>query len=172
MSTHVVHPVIVIPGITATYLKDEYPFNGDTVWGLLTKDYERITPHPDDLRYEAIEPSRVLTSKLNSVAYRELVAELRHNLSPSADAPTPVYTFAYDWRLPLDRSVEGLRDFIEEVIARTRLMKHYNAAAKPAGQSRCSLNGRADCGRLHPALRCIEACRENREPGGSLQWLL
>lgn len=127
MSTHVVHPVIVIPGITATYLKDEYPFNGDTVWGLLTKDYERITPHPDDLRYEAIEPSRVLTSKLNSVAYRELVAELRHNLSPSADAPTPVYTFAYDWRLPLDRSVDALRDFIEEVIARTRLLKHYNA---------------------------------------------
>lgn len=128
MSTQLVHPVIVIPGITATYLKDEYPFDGNTVWGLLKKDYERITPHPDDLRYEAIEPSRVVTSKLNSVAYRELVAELRHNLSPSADAPAPVYTFAYDWRLPLDRSVDALRDFIEEVIARTRLLKHYNAA--------------------------------------------
>ena len=93
MSTQLVHPVIVIPGITATYLKDEYPFDSDTVWGLLKKDYERISPHPDDLRYEAIEPSRVVTSKLNSVAYRELVAELRHNLSPGADSPRSGRTF-------------------------------------------------------------------------------
>lgn len=127
MPTNVVHPVIVIPGITATYLTDEYPFEPDTVWGLLTKKYERLTPHPDDLRYEALEPSQIRTSKLNSVAYRELVAELRHNLSPRADEPTPVFTFAYDWRFPLDRSVEALHGFIEEVIGRTRLLKHYDA---------------------------------------------
>jgi hypothetical protein len=128
MSTKVVHPVIVIPGITATYLTDEYPFDPDMVWGLLTKKYERLTPHPDDLRYEAVEPSQIRTSKLNSVAYQELIAELRHNLSPRADEPTPVFAFAYDWRLPLARSVEALRDFIEEVIGRTRLLKHYHAA--------------------------------------------
>ena len=98
MPLPLVHPVIVIPGITATNLSDEYPFGGDRVWGLLKKDYERITPHPDDLRYEAVEPSRVLTSKLNSVAYRELVAELRHNLSPATDTPTPMQSITSSTR--------------------------------------------------------------------------
>jgi pimeloyl-ACP methyl ester carboxylesterase len=68
---------------------------------------------------------------LNPAAYRELVAELRHNLSPQADRPTPVFTFAYDWRLPLTRSVELLAEFIEEVIDRTRLLRHYDAAGWP-----------------------------------------
>jgi pimeloyl-ACP methyl ester carboxylesterase len=128
MPQQIVHPVIVIPGITAAYLHDEYSFQPETVWGLLKKDYERITPHPDDTRYEALEPARVRAGQLHPAAYRELVAELRHNLSPHADRPTPVFTFAYDWRLPLARSVELLAEFIEEVIDRTRLLRHYDAA--------------------------------------------
>lgn len=132
MPQQIVHPVIVIPGITAAYLHDEYSFQPETVWGFLKKDYERIAPHPDDTRYEALEPARVRAGQLHPAAYNELVAELRHNLSPQADRPTPVYTFAYDWRLPLARSVELLAEFIEEVIGRTRLLRHYDAAGWPA----------------------------------------
>ncbi len=131
MPQKIVHPVIVIPGITAAYLRDEYVLQSETVWGFVKKDYERITPHPDDARYEALEPARVRAGQLHPVAYRELVAELRHNLSPQADRPTPVFPFAYDWRLPLARSVELLAEFIEEVIDRTRLLRHYDAAGWP-----------------------------------------
>ena len=132
MPQQIVHPVIVIPGITAAYLRDEYSLQPETVWGFLKKDYERITPHPDDTRHEALEPARVRAGQLHPAAYRELVAELRHNLSPRADCPTPVFTFAYDWRLPLARAVELLAEFIEEVLDRTRLLRHYDAAGWPA----------------------------------------
>ena len=36
-------------------LRDEYPVDPETVWSpfkLLLKSYERITPHPSDVRYE------------------------------------------------------------------------------------------------------------------------
>lgn len=127
MPQQIIPPVIVIPGITAAYLHDQYPFHPETVWGLIKKDFERVTPHPDDSRYEALGPARLAVGQLNPAAYRELVAELRHNLSPQSDRPTPVYTFSYDWRLPLTHSVDALREFVEEVINRTRLLKHYHA---------------------------------------------
>ena len=45
------NPVIVIPGITATDLVDDYPLHADEVWTMVfNKEYERVALHPDDLR--------------------------------------------------------------------------------------------------------------------------
>jgi pimeloyl-ACP methyl ester carboxylesterase len=121
------YPVIVVPGITATYLRDEYQLPPDFPWTVLTKKYERIILHPDDLRYESHEPARVQADQLYEVAYRELVEELRHNLSPKADQPVPVYPFGYDWRQPLEVVEARLEAFIDEVIDRTKLLRHYEA---------------------------------------------
>src|SRR5262245_36553911 len=95
------NPDIVVPGITATYLKDEYPLPPDFVWTVMTKAYERAALHPDNLRYEATEPARLRSDQIFEIAYRELIEELRHNLTQSPDEPVPVYPFAYDWRMPL-----------------------------------------------------------------------
>lgn len=120
-------PVILVPGITATYLADEYPLPPETVWtGVARKDFERISLHPNDLRYEAQEPARISPSQLNKIAYGEIIEELRHDLSPRRDRPVPVYPFAYDWRLPLKQIETQLADFVEEVIDRTTLMRHYS----------------------------------------------
>src|SRR5262249_35947462 len=107
-----------------------YPISPELVWAVLTKNYERAVLHPDDpaLRYELREPARVTPGQVYEVAYRELVEELRFNLSPRADQPVPVYAFGYDWRVPLDIVERALDDFIKEVIARTKLMRHYNDA--------------------------------------------
>ncbi len=121
-------PVIVVPGITATYLRDEYSLPPDTVWAVMKKEYERVALHPDNVRYEAREPARIAPDLIFEVAYREMVEELRHNLSDTADAPVPVYPFAYDWRQPLDVIEKQLADFVNEVIERTTLLKHYYAA--------------------------------------------
>jgi pimeloyl-ACP methyl ester carboxylesterase len=123
-----VHPTIVVPGITASYLTDEYPLPPDVVWSVLTRGHERISLHPDDLRYEAVEPSRVVAGQVFEVAYRELIEELRHNLRPREDLPVPVFAFPYDWRQPLVTSCARLGAFIDEVIARTRLLRHYDSA--------------------------------------------
>jgi len=123
-----VPPVIVVPGITASSLRDEYPLPPETVWSVLTKDYARISLHPDDTRYEVMEPARLRADQLLEVAYRELVEELRYNLRPAEDQPVPVYPFAYDWRHPLDALEVQLAAFVDEVIERTKLMRHYHAA--------------------------------------------
>src|SRR5262249_12995632 len=130
MAKQLPDPVIVLPGITATYLEDRYPISPELVWAVLTKNYERAVLHPDDpaLRYELREPARVTPGQVYEVAYRELGEELRFNLSPRADQPVPVYAFGYDWRVPLDIVERALDDFIKEVIARTKLMRHYNDA--------------------------------------------
>ena len=92
-------PVVVVPGITATGLEDFYPIPPEEIWSaVLTKKYERISLHPDDVRYEAIEPARVQPRALFGVIYADLVEALRHDLSPARDRPTPVFPFAYDWR--------------------------------------------------------------------------
>ncbi len=119
-------PTIVIPGITASYLQDEYPLPPEIVWSVLTKDYSRVALHPDDLRYEALEPSRMLSSQIYEVAYKELIQELRHNLRTKEDLPVPVFAFGYDWRQPLNITQTQLGSFIDEVIARTKLLKHYD----------------------------------------------
>jgi pimeloyl-ACP methyl ester carboxylesterase len=123
-----VPPVIVVPGITASTLRDEYPLPPETVWSVLTKDYARISLHPDDTRYEVMEPARLRADQLVELAYRELVEELRYNLRPAEDQPVPVYPFAYDWRHPLDALEVQLAAFVDEVIERTKLMRHYHAA--------------------------------------------
>lgn len=120
------NPVIVIPGITGNYLRDEYALPPEIVWSVLTAGYERASLHPDNPRYEAIEPARVMPDQLFEIAYRELIEELRHNLRESETRPVPVYPFAYDWRQDMDRTEEQLADFIDEVIERTRLLRHYN----------------------------------------------
>jgi pimeloyl-ACP methyl ester carboxylesterase len=120
-------PTIVVPGITAGYLLDEYPIPPDVVWNVLTKEWERITLHPNDLRYEAQEPARVTAGQMYEVAYKEMIAELRYNLQENADQPVPVYPFSYDWRMPLGVMEARLESFIDEVIARTKLLRHYNA---------------------------------------------
>ncbi len=124
----IVCPVIVVPGITATYLTDEYPLPPETVWKVLEKQYERIALHPNDLRYEAQEPVRLRTGQVFEVAYKELVEELRYNLRSREDEPVPVYPFGYDWRLPLERVENQLDQFVDEVIQRTLLLRHYHKA--------------------------------------------
>ncbi len=121
-------PVIVLPGITASTLRDEYPVTPDLVWSMLHKRYDRVMLHPDDLRYEGAEPARVRADQLYDFPYGGFIAELRHNLTDHEDQPVPVYPFAYDWRMPLDAVQAQLALFIDEVIARTSLMRHYHAA--------------------------------------------
>jgi pimeloyl-ACP methyl ester carboxylesterase len=122
----IVHPVIVVPGITATYLRDDYPLPPELIWTVLSKDYERSALHPDNLGYEAREPARVRADQPFEVAYRELIEELRFNLREREAEPVPVYPFGYDWRQPLDRVEEVLTAFVDEVIERTKLLPHYH----------------------------------------------
>ena len=122
------NPVIVVPGITATYLRDFYPLPPETIWAVLGKDFERAQLHPDDLRFEAREPAVVRPGQLYEIAYEELVEELRFNLSESPDEPVPVFPFGYDWRQPLAALEHHLAAFVDEVIARTKLLRHYARA--------------------------------------------
>jgi pimeloyl-ACP methyl ester carboxylesterase len=122
------YPVIVVPGITASYLRDDYTIPPDFVWTVLTQDYERAALHPDDLRYEALEPARVQSDQLFEIAYKELIEELRFNLRQAEDEPVPVYPFGYDWRQPLDWIEARLATFVDEVIERTKLIRHYRDA--------------------------------------------
>ena len=124
-------PVVFIPGIMGSALRDEYCVDPETVWSpikLLVKAYERVTLHPSDTRFELVEPARVMADKVFELIYGEIIAELRHNLSPQADKPVPVYPFAYDWRQPLELVETELATFVDEVIARTRLLRHYDKA--------------------------------------------
>lgn len=131
-------PVIVVPGITASALRDEYPVDPERVWSFSdaasgaiatwTRSFERVALHPEDLRFELREPARVRPDALFHTPYGELIHELRHNLSPHADQTVPVYPFAYDWRHPLEPTEHTLATFIDEVIDRTRLLPHYHAA--------------------------------------------
>lgn len=123
------NPVIVIPGITGSGLVDRYPLDADEIWSMIfNKDYERLALHPDDLRFEAIGPADVAVGRLIPV-YDDLIKALRHELSPRADQPTPVFAFPYDWRMDIRQNALRLREFIDEVIARTRLLRHYAAAS-------------------------------------------
>ncbi|MGZ9235778.1 MAG: esterase/lipase family protein, partial [Anaerolineales bacterium] len=118
-------PVIFVPGITGTYLRDEYQLPPDRVWGVIEHDFARVALHPDDPRFEAVEPARIRADSVFEVPYKEIIQELRYNLCPSEDQPVPVFPFAYDWRLPLEIIEKQFSAFVEEVIARTRLIGHY-----------------------------------------------
>ena len=119
------YPLIVVPGITASSLRDEYVIPPETVWSVMTKEYERVSLHPDNVRYEVIEPARVQADQLLEAAYRELIEELRYNLREHQDESVPVFAFPYDWRQPLELSQAQLAVFIDEVIERTKLIRHY-----------------------------------------------
>ncbi|MDT8340635.1 MAG: hypothetical protein RQ751_03905 [Longimicrobiales bacterium] len=120
-------PVVVLPGMTATELRDAYPTAPEPLWGLPgPKAYERVALHPDDLRYELREPAQVRPGDAFSIPYHELVRELRHDLTADADRPRPVFLFPYDWRRPLDETVDALAEFLREVAARTALLRHYH----------------------------------------------
>ena len=125
------NPVIVIPGITATELHDDYPLKTEDVWTVVfNKEYERIALHPDDIRYEAIEPAHVFPGRAFSI-YDDLIKALRHELTVQADKPTPVFAFPYDWRNDIRQTGKLLGEFVQEVIARTKLLKHYAKARDP-----------------------------------------
>ncbi len=121
-------PVIVVPGITASVLRDLYPSEPEAVWTIVKKQYDRVALHPDDLRYERGEPARVVPERVFGVPYDGLIDELRHNLADHEDQPVPVFAFPYDWRMPLQPVQEQLAAFIGEVIGRTSLLRHYHAA--------------------------------------------
>jgi pimeloyl-ACP methyl ester carboxylesterase len=120
------YPVIVVPGITATYLQDEYPLPPQAIWEVIKKQYGRIALHPNDLRFEAQEPARVRPGQVFEIAYEELIEELRYNLTFKEEEPVPVFAFNYDWRMPLDITEKQLGAFVTEVIDRTKLLKHYH----------------------------------------------
>jgi len=124
-------PVLFVPGIMGSVLRDQYPVDPETVWSplkLLVKSYRRITLHPSDVRYELIEPARVNADQVFTLIYGEIIAEMRHNLTPQANLPVPVYPFAYDWRQPLHLIEADIATFVDEVIDRTKLLRHYSKA--------------------------------------------
>jgi pimeloyl-ACP methyl ester carboxylesterase len=120
-----VPPVIVLPGVTGTNLRDEYTTPPEVVWSMLRNDYARVALHPDNLRYEAMEPARVQADAVFDIAYKEIIQELRYNLRQKEDKPVPVFPFGYDWRQPLDVIEAQFAEFVNEVIERTKLLRHY-----------------------------------------------
>lgn len=121
-----ISPVIVIPGITASDLHDEYELPPEAVWTTaLRRRYDRVTLHPEDQRYELREPARVMPRGPFPLVYEDLIDELRDGLSEDQTGPVPVFPFGYDWRMPLDWTEERLAAFVREVIERTLLMRHY-----------------------------------------------
>lgn len=121
------NPVILVPGITATDLRDLYEFPPQLIWSLTRNEYNRAGLHPQDTRYEGELPAQVRPDQVFDIAYKEMVLDLRHDLTERADQPVPVYIFGYDWRQPLEISQVQLRAFIEEVINKTALTRHYFA---------------------------------------------
>jgi pimeloyl-ACP methyl ester carboxylesterase len=118
-------PVIVLPGVTGTQLRDEYQLPPDIVWSVLRHEYARIILHPDNPRYEATQPARIQPDNVFDIAYKELVQELRYNLRQQEDKAVPVFLFGYDWRQPLELIVGQFAQFVDEVIERTKLLRHY-----------------------------------------------
>jgi len=124
-------------------LRDQYPVSPETVWSpfkLLVKAYERVTPHPSDTRYELQEPARVTADQVFELIYSEFIEELRHNLTARADEPVPVFPLAYDWRQPLERVENELAAFIDEVVGRTQLLRHYHEAGYGTGRFPAQVN--------------------------------
>ena len=134
-------PVIVVHAITGSVLRDEYPVSPEVVWnpaagwGLFgKKEFERIAMHPEDLRYEAAEPARVKRGEHIGLIYHDLIESLRWELSWDSEhgkqLVTPVFPFSYDWRQDNETSARELGAFIEEVIDRTNLLRHYARRCK------------------------------------------
>jgi pimeloyl-ACP methyl ester carboxylesterase len=138
-------PVIVVPGFGASSLRDTYPVTPQVVYDLGVSNPDRYAQNPEDRRYEiwipGQSPSRTGANSIIPLTYQELIEELRYNLSPTLDTPTPVYSFAYDWRQRLEGTSAALESFIDEVIARTRLLPHYFADKEWMAHPRVHLVG-------------------------------
>lgn len=144
IATGKIRPILVVHAVTAAGLHDHYPMDAERVWSpweMIRNQYERIQLYPYDPsekrsaelpRYEAVEPALVRPSEAFGIVYKDLVAALKHNLSYGPTPVQPVYPFVYDWRQDNFLSARLLRDFVAEVIDRTRLMKH-NPAKIPGG---------------------------------------
>lgn len=131
-----IHPIIIVPAITATGLTDWYPSSPTGVWSaakLAFSDYARMMLYPNPptpaassasagICYEADQPSLIRPAQAFGIIYDDLIADLRHNLSFDDVPVQPVYTFAYDWRQDNFITIKRLAAFIDEVIERTRLM--------------------------------------------------
>lgn len=137
------NPIIIVHAVTASGLHDFYPPDQERVWSpieLALADYDRITfapeagKKPGDVRYEAIEPALIRPSELFGLVYKELISELKHNLSYGDVPVQPVYPFVYDWRQDNFVTIRHLAAFVDEVIARTNLMPHVPG---PAGEPPC-----------------------------------
>lgn len=119
-------PVVVVPGIKASGLDDYYPSEREALWSaIVSKAYDRIAMHPDDLRFEAVEPAMVRPNAPFALVYRDLVEALRYELATDPRRPVPVFAFGYDWRQDCFRSAAQLEFMVEEALARTRLLPHY-----------------------------------------------
>lgn len=140
-----IRPIILVHAVTAAGLHDEYTPDHERVWSpleIFLGQYERIELYPqtgvprDALRYEAHEPALVRPSEVFGIAYKDLIAELKENLSYGDTPVQPVYSFVYDWRQDNHYTIRRLAEFVDEVIARTNLMKH-DASGLPAGKPLC-----------------------------------
>ena len=142
-----ISPVILVPGITASVLHDEYELPPEAVWTTaLKRRYERITLHPLTLQsehppYELREPARVAPRGPFPLIYEDLIEELRDGLSEDQPGPVPVFPFGYDWRMPLDHTEAQLAAFVDEVIERTLLLPHYRNDSGYRGHPTVSLIG-------------------------------
>jgi pimeloyl-ACP methyl ester carboxylesterase len=144
--------VILVPGFGASSLRDTYPVVPQVVYDLGTKNPDHYAQNPEDRRYEiwipGLAPSRTVADSIIPFSYQQLVEELRYNLSPTQDAPTPVYAFSYDWRQRLEGTKQQLDAFIQEVIGRTRLLPHYYADKEWMAHPRVHLIGHSMGGML------------------------
>ncbi len=132
-ATGKITPIVLVHAITASGLHDEYPPDQERVWSpveMVFREYDRMALYPDTgvpegrLRYEAREPALVRPSEMFGVVYKDLISELKHNLSFGPTPVQPVYPFVYDWRQDNARTIVQLRAFVNEVIGRTNLMRH------------------------------------------------
>ena len=123
-------PVIFVPGIKASGLDDYYPIERETLWSaVVNKQYDRLAMHPDDLRFEAMEPAMVRASAPLSIVYKDIIEALRYELTPDDRKAVPVFAFGYDWRQDCFRSAAQLELMVEEALARTSLLPHYKGKA-------------------------------------------
>ena len=132
------NPVIFLPGILGSALRDNYDVDPQTVFSArsllpladrFSDDYTRIALHPDDQRFERLEPARIDADGVIPLIYKEFILELRHSLSKDPNQPVPVFPMAYDWRQPLEATEDRLEALIDETIERTRLLRHYADSA-------------------------------------------
>jgi hypothetical protein len=78
---------------------------------------------PDARRFEAKQPALVRPGELFGVIYKDLAAELRHELARPETPVVPVFPFAYDWRQDNRLTMRLFAQFVAEAIERTNLLR-------------------------------------------------